>query len=1050
MPIVPAKVKAKGTYPKIDEACEDNRQQTPLARIPVRLRETICVPARSEVLCIGKQRRSLFDSNAIKTSRHILLESADIPIQGICGARILTNEREDLEVQIRLANITTQPITLQAKMIVGFVEQVDLPEDQNKATKSHAAICAIIDRQNQKHDSAPTSLTGQERFDKLAEILQLNHLSTEQRAEIWPLIKDYAHVFYLENDKLGHYPHVKHRILVPPGTPPIRQRMYRLPHSQTQTVKDEISKLLAQGVIRESTSSWSSPLLLVSKRVAEGAKPEVRMCIDFRLLNQLVPLDKFPLPHIQDIFDSIGTSSIFSVLDIKAAYHQIDLHEEDKQFTAFTSRDGLYEFNQLVFGLSNAVPTWSRVIQAVLTGLPHLTAQAYLDDLLIFANTLPEHMIKLRAVLERLEAANLKLNPGKCSFLKPEVEYLGHVIGNGVLKTHPRNTNAIKHFPRPTTVKTLKSWMGLAVYYKKFLDHFSDTVKPLNKLLCKGEPFVWTDEQEIAFNTLKRQLTSDPVLIFPRLDQRFYLKVDTSEVATGSILAQLVGDQLLPVSYASRQLQPRETRYHASERELLGIVYAMKYHHCYLLGREFTLISDSTCALQWLKSVKNPTSRQFRWVLALSDYKYTVQHFRGTAIPDVDCLSRTPAPGAIEPEVPSGGAEFQSPTPRAVTRGSAKLEPHSSKVPALSAQIKTITSQGAEFEPVWDDQQIKESQGQDKDLKPIIDRLLQDNLGDPEYTLDARGILFKLNSKRHAENRMVCPKAMTQKVLSSYHDLPYAAAHAGLHRTYTMISKRFFWINMYVECSNYVKHCFICQKSRRITKQDRAPLTIWENAPSETFSVISIDLVGPMLKTNAGNKYLLTIICVFSKFVTIVPLKETSTKTIAQALLDHWIFQYGAPKVIVSDRGTQFLSKLFARLSSSLKIKRMATTSYHAAGNPIERHHGTISSIVKKYVQDGAQWDDMMIMTQFTMRSAVSRSTGMSPNFIVYGKDLVIPFEADIHFHETSAPQDTHEYIAELKDKLANIHSTAHANIRTAAEKTQEYYNKKSKPVTIK
>jgi len=264
--------------------------------------------------------------------------------------------------------------------------------------------------------------------------------------------------------------------------------------------------MLNDEIIRTSTSQWNAPLLVVPKKADASGKPKLRVVIDFRKLNDLTIGDSFPLPNITDILDQLGNAKYFTTLDLASGYHQIPMAERDKNKTAFSTPYGHYEFNRMPFGLKNAPATFQRLMNSVLTGIQGLKCLVYLDDIVIYGSSLEEHNKRLKEILQKLRKSNLKLQPDKCEFLRKEVVYLGHIISENGISPDPSKLTAIKEFPTPKKIKDIQSFIGLAGYYRKFIENFSQIAKPLTKLTRKTEKFEWTIEQQAAFETLKGKL----------------------------------------------------------------------------------------------------------------------------------------------------------------------------------------------------------------------------------------------------------------------------------------------------------------------------------------------------------------------------------------------------------------------------------------------------------------------------------------------------------------------------------------------------------------
>lgn len=420
---------------------------------------------------------------------------------------------------------------------------------------------------------------------------------------------------------------------------PIYTKSYRYPQIHKQEVKSQVSKMLDQGIIRPSISPWSSPVWVVPKKLDASGKQKWRVVVDYRKLNELTIDDKYPLPNISDLLDQLGKCQYFTTLDLASGFHQIEIDSKDIQKTAFTVENGHFEFVRMPFGLKNAPSTFQRVMDNILLGIQNERCLVYMDDIIIYSPTIHDHMSRLTEVFQRLRKANLKIQPDKCEFLRKEVAYLGHLITKDGVKPNPTKVDAILNFPQPKDQKDIKSFLGLAGYYRRFIPNFSKISKPLTKLLQKDIPFNFDYDCTSSFENLKKALTTTPILIYPNFDEPFVLTTDASAFALGCVLSQGKIGNDLPIAYGSRTLCSAETKYSTIERELLAIVWSVKHFRPYLFGRKFKLVTDHR-PLTWLFSIKDPGSRLARWRLKLEEYDYEIVYKPGKTNKNADALSR--------------------------------------------------------------------------------------------------------------------------------------------------------------------------------------------------------------------------------------------------------------------------------------------------------------------------------------------------------------------------------------------------------------------------
>jgi len=447
--------------------------------------------------------------------------------------------------------------------------------------------------------------------------------------------------FKLPGDRLTATSAIEHYIPTPtiPTNRAITLRNYRIPEHHQTEVDNQVQQMLEDKIIQPSQSPWNFPILIVPKKLDASGKRKWWICVDFRKLNDVTVGDSFP--NIQDILDRLGRARYFSALDCASGYRQVPLSEEDRVKTAFSTATGHYEYLRMPFGLKSAPSMFQRLMNRVFLGLIGTRCFVYLDDVILFGQTLQEHNERLREILERLRQFNLKIEPDKCEFLKTELNYLGRIVTSEGVKPDPNKVQAINDFPIPINVTDVKSFLGLAGYYRKFIPQFSKIAKPLNDLLKKNNTWKWEQEQMNSFRCLQTVLTQEPVLQYPDFTKPFILTCDASGFAVGAILSQgKIGHDKL-IAFASRTVNKAEQNYSTIEKELTAIVWACKHFRPYLLGRTFTIVTDHK-PLTWVFSVKDPSSRLLRWRLLLEEFHYAIEYKAGKKNVNVDALSRNP------------------------------------------------------------------------------------------------------------------------------------------------------------------------------------------------------------------------------------------------------------------------------------------------------------------------------------------------------------------------------------------------------------------------
>ena len=444
--------------------------------------------------------------------------------------------------------------------------------------------------------------------------LDSSTVSSLDKTKLLDLLTEYSDVFATPGVPSAQCQVVKHTIKT--TGPPIRQPLRRMPIALEDTIDTEVTKMLRQGIVRPSTSPWSSPVVMVKKRDNTW-----RFCIDYRKLNAVTHQDAYPLPRIDETLDSLSGSTYFTTLDLAAGYWQVGIEECDKEKTAFSTRRGHYEFNVMPFGLTNAPATFQRLMECVLAGLTGEQCLIYLDDIIVFSSTFEEHLQRLTNVFIALRKAGLKLKPSKCFFAQKEVHYLGHVVSAAGVSPDPAKVEVVSSYPVPTNVKELRQFLGLANYYRRFVPDFSKIAEPLHKLLRKGNTYSWYSACQEAFTALKHRLTTPPILAYPDFKLPFLLYTDASDFALGAVLSQVQDGKERVICYWSRQLTKPERGYSTTEREALAAVSSVKEFYPYLYGSSFRLITDHN-PLTSLKGLKDVGGRLTRWMLFLQQFSF--------------------------------------------------------------------------------------------------------------------------------------------------------------------------------------------------------------------------------------------------------------------------------------------------------------------------------------------------------------------------------------------------------------------------------------------
>ncbi|GJR82553.1 putative reverse transcriptase domain-containing protein [Tanacetum coccineum] len=454
--------------------------------------------------------------------------------------------------------------------------------------------------------------------------------SEKKRLEDVPIVQDFPEVFPEDLPGLPPTRQVEFQIDLVPGAAPVARAPYRLAPSEMKELSEQLKELSDKGFIRPSSSPWGAPVLFVKKK--DGS---FRMCIDYRELNKLTVKNRYPLPRIDDLFDQLQGSSVYSKIDLRSGYHQLRVREEDIPKTAFRTRYGHYEFQVMPFGLTNAPAVFMDLMNRVCKPYLDKFVIVFIDDILIYSKNEQEHKEHLKQILELLKKEELYAKFSKCEFWIPKVQFLGHVIDSEGIHVDPAKIESIKDWTSPKSPTEIRQFLGLAGYYRRFIEGFSKIAKPMTKLTQKKVKFEWGDKQEAAFQLLKQKLCSAPILALPEGSEDFIAYCDASKKGLGAVLMQ----REKVISYASRQLKIHEKNYTTHDLELGAVVFALKIWRHYLYGTKCTVFTDHK-SLQHILDQKELNMRQRRWLELLSDYDCDIRYHPGKANVVADALSR--------------------------------------------------------------------------------------------------------------------------------------------------------------------------------------------------------------------------------------------------------------------------------------------------------------------------------------------------------------------------------------------------------------------------
>ncbi|GBM19208.1 Transposon Tf2-9 polyprotein [Araneus ventricosus] len=829
------------------------------------------------------------------------------------------------------------------------------------------------------------------RDELLKSDFKLDHLNDKDKKDMQDLILKNYKVFSKSYKTLGETSAVIPEFSLLHNFP-LQTKPYSIPLMAKKYAQQEINNLLEAGIIEPSSSSYCFPVIFIKKKQNpsdSNSEPKFRMVVDYRLLNSITETFKICLPKISEIIKSIAGRKIYCVLDLKSAFFQIKLRDEDKRKLAFCTEMGNFQPTRLPFGSKNSTSYFHTLISKCLNGITGKNVQFFLDDIIIAADSLCELKVTLQTVFDRLIKFNLTLDPAKLQLCKPEITYLGFDLNANGFSPSEQKVNKVTNFPRPKNLKQVQMFLGMLNYFRGLIYDYAGIVEPLVKLTKKNTPFVWSVECENAFNTVQEIILKKPTLKNFDPNLPISLITDASKIAICGILLQKKDNVYYPLEFFSRKLTPAECKYPSIRKELLAIYASVKHFHDQLLGENFELLTDAKPLTEYQSLDKKPEIVA-RWLLYLGTFSFTPTHIPGSLNP-ADFLSRV--------------------------------------VEENSLNVNNITL----FQPndKLSMQNISIEQKQDAILSKIMNDLSV-NKQCKQYFLDVNlGLLMIKNAHKNEKkivNRIVIPKSLIKVCIETAH-----APHFGVKKTFEFIRHKYQWKGMYLDTKNFCEHCEKCLENKPKAKLTQTQMIPKRNlAPGQC---IAIDVVGKLPRSTDNKNFILTIIDHYSRYLEAYPLQNITSRTIINCL-NKYFANFGLPKFLITDNATNFISNEMVEFLDRLNIQHRKSSIYYPMANGLlERAHRTMKESLASMCESTFQWSEKLLFFKLYYNNSIHSVTKFAPAEIFFGRKQNLPLDS---FFEPVTVENESKYLKNIRNNMCSI--------RNEFAKNEEQYFKNNAP----
>lgn len=944
-----------------------------------------------------------------------------------------------------VTNVGQSDVWLTPRRVLGTVQMID-SGDIIAGNSPHVELA--VDESTRECTAHVSVQSAGQVGDPLADVehLEFPELTPDENAEARRLLTKYQHLFSKGEGDLGCTSLITHEIPLLDEAP-VRQPYRRIPPSQYEAVRAHIKQLLDSQVIRESCSPYSSPIVLVTKKGGG-----LRMCVDYRQLNARTRKDAYPLPRIEESLDALTGSKWFSTLDLASGYNQVAMADPDRAKTAFCTPFGLFEFNRMPFGLCNAPGTFQRLMERMFGDQRFQSVLLYLDDIVVFSSTVSQHLERLENVFSRLDQQSLKVKLSKCHFFQKEVKYLGHVVSEHGVATDPDKVAVVREWRRPLHLAELRSFLGFASYYRRFVAGFSKLAAPLHRLVAqlsgpnkKGKTpktplsSAWDEDCERAFLALREGLVTAPVLAYADFRKPFILEIDASHGGLGAVLSQEHNGRRRPIAFASRSLKPTERNmenYSSMKLEFLGLKWAIteKFRE-YLLGNKVIVYTDNNplCHLQTAKL----GALEQRWVSQLASFDYTLEYRPGRSNGNADALSRQ-----YIDRLTSGTAVPQElyqlpPTHLPVLHET--LVQQVTAMPGFSRQeLSSLQNRDPTVGPVWKYWREGRMPGPKEREKLSMDT--KELVRQWGRLVEKEGVLYRtIYPPGGGEEvfQLLLPQCLRERVLQSVHD---DHGHQGVDRTLQLTRHRSYWPGMSKDVEEWCRNCERCILAKEGPRVRAYWGSLQASRPNE---ILAMDFT-VLEPASDGRENVLVLTDVFSKFTQAIPTRDQRASTVAEVLVKHWFNVLGVPSRIHSDQGRNFESNIIKQLCKTYGIKKSRTTPYHPQGNgQCERYNRTLHDLLRTLPPDRKKrWPQHLSQVTSCYNTTAHHTTGLAPYYVFFGYEPHLPVDfllcAD---QDDQGQRTTEEWVRRHQETLRVVHDHVRQQLQTQAERRNQKHN---------